>query len=282
MRFKKVYVEINNTCNFNCSFCIHTERKKELMSIEKFSHIINEIKDYTEYIYLHIMGEPLLHPNLNDFVNICKNNNLKVNITTNGSLLKKKKDILVNNPIRQINISLHSIEKEDETFYEYIKDVLDVVDEILEKTDTYISLRLWNVEDENNSRQDYILKTLSDIYNVSLDSIELKNYRSITIRKNLFLSMDRRFIWPSLKNEVFSLTGRCKGLKEMCGILVDGTVVPCCLDAQGDINLGNIFKDSFKTILDNKRTKNILEGWNKNTCSELLCKKCSYRGRFGL
>lgn len=280
-RFKKIYIEINNTCNFNCSFCIHTKRKKEFMTIENFKIIINSIKDYTDYVYLHIMGEPLLHPFLNDFITICKENNLFVNITTNGSLLLPKKEIFLSSPIRQLNISLHSIEKENEVFYQYIDDVLSFVKELNAKTQTYISLRLWNVEEENNSRQDYILKKLSKEFNTDISSVELKNYRNIKIANHLFLSLDKRFIWPSLNNEIYSLNGKCLGIKNMCGILVDGTVVPCCLDAQGDVNLGNIFSSSFRSIIESERVNNILNGWKEHKCIEPLCQRCSYRNRFG-
>ncbi len=279
-RFKKIYIEINNTCNFNCSFCIHTKRGKEFMTSQNFRCIISQIKDYTDYVYLHIMGEPLLHPLLNDFITICKENGLFVNITTNGSLLSNRKDIFLSNPVRQLNISLHSIETEDENFYQYIDDVLSFVKELNEKTQTYISLRLWNVEEENNSRQDYILKKLSNEFKRDISSVKLKNYRNIKISEHLFLSLDKKFIWPSLKNDIYSLKGKCLGGKSMCGILVDGTVVPCCLDAQGDVNLGNIFVSSFKSIIESEKVNNILNGWKEHKCVESLCQRCSYRNRF--
>ena len=280
MKFKKIYIEINNTCNFSCSFCIHTKRNKKYMSIDEFKHIIDEIKDYTEYVYLHIMGEPLLHPSLNEFISICKENNINVNITTNGSLLKDRVNMFIGNQIRQLNVSLHSIEKEDEKFYEYVNQTLDSLKKINDSTDTYISLRLWNVEDENNSRQNYILSKLSTLFNNDINGIDLKDYRNYKVNTRLFLSMDRRFIWPSLDNDIYSYNGRCLGMKNMCGILVDGSVIPCCLDAQGDVNLGNIFTSSFKSIIESTRVKNILDGWNKNKCIEELCQKCSYRNRF--
>ena len=250
------------------------------MNVDEFKHIISEIKGYTDYVYLHIMGEPLLHPSLDEFISICKSNGINVNITTNGSLLSKRKDVLINNNVRQLNVSLHSIEKEDEKFYEYVNDTLSVVKEISDNTDSYISLRLWNVEEEKNSRQEYILDKLSCLFGNDIRNIDLRDYRNYKVSSRLFLSMDSRFVWPSMHNEVYSLKGRCLGMKNMCGILVDGTVVPCCLDAQGDVNLGNIFSSSFKDIVDGERSKNILDGWMKMECREELCQKCSYRNRF--
>jgi radical SAM protein with 4Fe4S-binding SPASM domain len=250
------------------------------MSIDEFKHIIGEIKGYTDYVYLHIMGEPLLHPSLDEFISICKDNEINVNITTNGSLLSKRKEILINNNVRQLNVSLHSIEKEDDKFYEYVDEVLSVIKEINDNTDTYISLRLWNVEEKKNSRQKYILDKLSSFFDNDISNIDLRDYRNYKVASRVFLSMDSRFIWPSMSNDIYSLKGRCLGMKNMCGILVDGSVVPCCLDAQGDVNLGNIFTSSFKEIIEGDRCKNMLDGWNKMECREELCQRCSYRNRF--
>ena len=81
-RFKKVYIEITNVCNLKCSFCLEGRRKKEFIDIDRFEHIIKEIKNYTNLITLHVKGEPLLHPKLEQILEICKKNNIFVNITT--------------------------------------------------------------------------------------------------------------------------------------------------------------------------------------------------------
>ena len=106
-RFKRIYIEITNICNLNCSFCPPTNRKKEYMNIESFQKIISKMENYTDYIYLHIKGEPLMHPNLKEFLELCSNK-FFVNITTNATLLKANKELLIDANIRQISISLHS------------------------------------------------------------------------------------------------------------------------------------------------------------------------------
>ena len=81
-KYKKIYIEITNKCNLNCSFCSKTKKEKQEMSIEQFNEILNKIKDYTDIIYLHVKGEPLLHPKVIEFIKEAEKNNLKVNLTT--------------------------------------------------------------------------------------------------------------------------------------------------------------------------------------------------------
>src|SRR5574344_691968 len=109
MKFKKIYVEITNNCNLNCSFCSKDKRQKKSLTEREFRYILNEIKEYTNYIYLHVKGEPLLHKDIIKFINIADEYNLKVNLTTNGVLIDKEIDKLKEcKAINKINFSLHS------------------------------------------------------------------------------------------------------------------------------------------------------------------------------
>ena len=142
-RFKRIYIEITSSCNLKCSFCQETLRPPHFMSVEEFSHIINEIKPYTNYIYLHVKGEPLLSPYLSDILKICKDNNILVNLTTNGTLVAQKLDILTKYPVHQINISLHSADDNDCIDMDsYIKNVFNSCEVLTERTDTEVNLRL--------------------------------------------------------------------------------------------------------------------------------------------
>ena len=88
MVFKKIYIEITNVCNLNCSFCHGTKRARKYMSFAEFKTILTKIKKYTKYLYFHVMGEPLMHPQINEFINEASKD-FYVNITTNGYLIKK-------------------------------------------------------------------------------------------------------------------------------------------------------------------------------------------------
>lgn len=285
-RFKKIYVEITNSCNLNCSFCPETKRTKEFIEIEDFRHIIDEIKEYTNLIALHVKGEPLLHPKLGEILKICEEENILVNITTNATLLEKNlKTIIESKAVRQLNLSLHSITKNENTglynFENYINSVLNASKEILEKTNIIISYRLWNLENiEENSENYKILEMLGNAYNVkNLIQIAKKN-EFVKLSDNVFLNQDLEFIWPSLDGEIISKEGTCHGLRNQVAILVSGDVVPCCLDSEGTIKLGNILNDSFENIIDSEYSKEFVKAFEEHRIIHNLCKRCGFRTKF--
>lgn len=275
-KFKKIYVEITNNCNLNCSFCSEIKKPNKEMSIEEFKIVIDKIKKYTDYIYLHIKGEPLLHSKLDEILSICDDNNIFVNITTNGTLLKARKDILINHKsVRQINISLHSENK----IKNYFEDVFDICKELSQKV--FINYRLWSLDNYKlDKKSTVIVDKIIKSYNLSSDIVnKLKNDNNITIDNNTFVNKNNLFVWPD-ESLGLNINARCYGLIRHIGILVDGTIVPCCLDSNGIIRLGNIFKDDLEEVLDSKLVKDMIEGFKNNKSICLLCKNCNFKDRF--
>lgn len=275
-KFKKVYVEITNICNLNCSFCLNNKREKKFMSVSDFSYIIDEIKNYTDYIYLHVKGEPLLNPNLDIFLDICDKNDIFVNITTNGTLLYKNKDILSKHKcVRQINVSLHS-ENNDEYYFDSVFSVC----KHLAKS-VYISYRLWTLRDNIlDKKSTEVVEEIIRFYELSADIVEkLYNDKQIKIGENTYVNKDNLFEWPSISNK-YNSNGYCHGTIDHVGILVDGTVVPCCLDGEGVVSLGNVLSTSFEEIINSNRFTNMQDNFKKNICCEDLCKKCRFKDRF--
>ena len=91
---------------------------------------------------------------------------------------------------------------------------------------------------------------------------------------------DSRFDWPRLESPVQSTEGRCNGLIDHFAVHADGTVSPCCLDDQKIIQLGNIFDNDIKTILESDRATKIKNGFKNGKLIEELCQKCTYINRF--
>lgn len=274
MRFKKVYIEITNICNRNCTFCIKSKRNKREMQIEEFSNIIDEVKKYTDYIYLHVKGEPLLHSKFKEIIDVCDLKHMQVNITTNGTLISKKLDIIKNSKsIRQINISLHSYKQEDD-----YDSLFESIDDLNKSTDIYIVYRYWTINSKTDLKKDYSINRLINHYHFNEDMIrKIYNEDNIKVNETLYINKDEEFIWPSLSNSYYFEKGSCYGLKTHIGILSDGTVVPCCLDGEGIISLGNIFETSLKQILNKNRTLDIIAGFKQNKKVEELCKHCHFK-----
>lgn len=259
-KFKKIYIEITNYCNLNCSFCSLDNKEKREMSLEEFEYVLKQIDDYTDYLYLHVKGEPLLHSKFAQILNLCMKYHKKVNLTTNATLLAKNVDVIFNSSTRQINISLHSLINEN-----LLDDIIKSADAL--SKNIQIVYRLW----ADNKLEKKIVDKLEKYYNKSLDGLNIK------LKENTYLNKDKQFIWPSLNNEFISDKGKCCGLITHLGILVDGTVIPCCLDSSGIINLGNIFNEDFDMILNKERTKIIKTNFQNRKLVEELCQKCDFR-----
>lgn len=276
-KFKKIYIEITNKCNLNCSFCSKSNKRKKEMSTDQFEYILKEINNYTDYIYLHVKGEPLIHSYFKDILSISKKYNKQVNITTNGTLLKSKvKDIVTSNVVRQINISMQSM-----TNKTYLDDILDSVNYILNNSNIQVVLRFWALKNNQFSNlQNDIIKRIVTYFNLDNNILkEIDEQSNIILRKRLYINKESLFIWPSLENNYYNEVGKCYGLKTHVGILSDGTVVPCCLDSEGIINLGNIFNESFYDIINSNRSQNMIKNFNNNKVCEKLCKKCSFKDK---
>lgn len=285
-KFKKIYIEITNVCNLSCNFCPKTSRKYGFMEEESFEKIIKKIKRYTEHVYFHLMGEPLLNKNLKRFLEICEQNKLQVNITTNGTLINEVKEVLVHSKsLRQINISLHSFEANDHErdFNEYIGRIIDFIKEANEKSNIICSLRLWNLDGKykgNNNMNFDIFKLLEEEFALEEDLHQVfKERNSFKLRERIYISMGEKFKWPSLKEEEIGERAFCYGLRDQIGILVDGTVVPCCLDSDGSIALGNIFTENLESIISSDRAQAIYNGFSGRKAVEELCRKCGFINR---
>ena len=275
-RFAKVYIEISNICNLKCSFCPGTTREKRRMNAQEFETVLTKIKDYTDYIYFHLLGEPLCHPDLENFLEIAENMQFKVIITTNGTLLSKCKDMLLKSKAHyKTVISLHSFEANDNkiSFDEYLKNCFEYAESA--ENEKIVVLRLWN-NGGKDSLNDSILKTLENYF--PKPWIEERN--GTRIGEKIYIQYGDKFDWPTLNNNNIEEKVFCYGLRDQIGILADGTVVPCCLDSNGDINLGNIFEKDLDEIINGKKSQKIYNGFSNRTACEELCKRCSFVRKF--
>jgi len=277
-QFKKIYIEITNNCNLKCKFCPETNRIKEFMSLEKFEEVIKKIHKYTRLVCLHVKGEPLLHKEFKDILGILEKYNLKSNITTNGTLIKEKLEVIKNSKaVRQINFSIHSSIQNKNLGDRYLQNIFESVEEL---KDTIISYRLWNMKNiKENEINLEIIKEIENYYNIQNLKQRLTEKEFFKIKKNIFINQDTEFTWPDINKEIIIEKGRCLALKEQVAILVDGTVVPCCLDNNGDIPLGNIFKESMEDILNKPKSITIKKNFENGIITCNLCKTCGFLER---
>ena len=277
MRFSKVYVEISNLCNLSCAFCPGTKREKKAMTEEEFSALLPKLRPYTDFLYFHLMGEPLCHPKLGAFLEQAHKHGFRVILTTNGTLLARQQELLLSSPgLHKVNISLHAFEANDLSmpFEEYLRRCFEFGKAAEGKV--LVSYRLWNNggADQMNEK---IRATLAQYFPGNW----VQERRGIRIGERIYLEHGDKFDWPDLAAADGGEQVFCYGLRDQLGILCDGTVVPCCLDHEGDIPLGNLFRQEMKEILESPRAKAIYEGFSVRMAVEPLCRRCGYARRFG-
>ena len=275
-KYSRVYVEITNICNRNCSFCPGTAREKRRMSYDEFVSVANSLVGVTDYIYFHGMGEPLTHPDWPKFIEYASSLGFKCAITTNGTLLDRRADEIIAAGVYKVNLSVHSFEAgEEEKYLSYIHSLCDFADKA-SRADVLTVLRLWNrgVDDSLNDRTLEILKS-------RLEGEWKWGSRGARIRHKLHLEYGDRFEWPDMSVDNLGDSVFCYGLRDHFGILCDGSVIPCCLDHEGDITLGNVFETPLRQILSSDRATAILSGFDRRCAVEELCQKCGYARRFG-
>ena len=276
-QLKKAYLEITNLCNLRCTFCPGTRRTAGFLAPEDFQTLAARIRPHTEYLYLHLMGEPLLHPQLEDILYRAEGLGFKVMITTNGTLLSQREKLLCVSPaVEKVSISLHSFEGNGGKDLEHCIHFAGRASAAGKKC----ALRLWNLDGadtQGTNRQNGVI----------LDRLELAfpqswkvGRRGTTLAPNIFLEWGERFDWPDLSASEENRPSFCYGLRDQVGVLWDGTVVPCCLDHEGDIPLGNLYRQTLEEILDTPRARSIYNGFSQGQAREALCRRCGFARRF--
>ena len=276
MRFKKAYLEITNVCNLNCAFCPGTKREKRFMTADEFGVLASKLRPYTDYLYLHLMGEPLLHPELGTLLNIAHGLEFKVIITTNGTLLGDRGAVLLNSPaVHKVNISLQSFEANSGGEIESYVNRCAAFAAGMGQSGKLCVLRLWNkngLEELNGEIESILSRHFPRPWRTSRASLGLAGH--------VWLEPGERFDWPDMDAADRGERVFCYGLRDQIGVLADGTVVPCCLDHEGDIALGNLFDSTIDDIMSTERAQMIYNGFSACKAQEPLCRRCGYARRF--
>ena len=274
MRFGKVYVEITNVCNLKCSFCHGTARPPRFMSGEEFRLCLKRLGGYTKLLYLHVMGEPLLHPELPRFLSMADEAGFSVNLTTNGTLLSFREEALLSAPaLKRVNISLHAFE--GSALPGGPEKYLNACTAFARHSRRVITcFRLWNGGGED-TLNGALFRGLHAVFPGEWEPIR-KGFR---LAPMVYLELSSPFVWPDLSLPEHTGDAFCFGLRDQCGVLSDGTVIPCCVDAEGSIALGNLFESDLDAILSSPRAEGLYNAFSRREAAEPLCRRCTYTAR---
>ena len=275
-RFAKIYLEISNRCNLRCAFCPGTKRPERSMTEAEFSALLPKLRPYTDFLYFHLMGEPLCHPLLGRFLTLAGEAGFRVILTTNGTLLPRRQALLLASPaLHKVNVSLHAFEANDLAvpFETYLKGCTDFGRAAAGRV--LVTYRLWNSGGADR-RNGEILAALERAF----PRPWAEERRGVRLGERVYLEHGEKFDWPDLAAPDGGGRVFCYGLRDQLGVLCDGTVVPCCLDHEGDLALGNLFDQTLPEILDSPRARAIYEGFSRRQAAEPLCRRCGYAARF--
>jgi len=282
-KFHKVYIELTNICGLSCTFCPTKLTQSTTMTLDFFENILIQLKPYTKELAFHVFGDPLTLSNLQYYLDIALKHSFKVHITTTGYYLKKfDLNIFLHKAIKQINFSLNSYNKNEMkmSLEEYLNPMFQLCDlKLSKKVHNFINFRLWNLDLENSENQfnSEVFKALSKKFTIDLSNIDYTCPKRI--ENQILIDFDKYFKWPDLK-DTENNDGYCHGLSSQIAILSSGTVVPCCLDSFGIIDLGDLHKSTLKEILFSQKSLDIVNGFKNNIAVEELCKKCTFKNRF--
>ena len=284
MKFYRIYIELTNICGLRCSFCPSKELPNTTMELAFFEEVVKEAKGFTHEIACHVVGDPLTLRNLDKYLDIIHKHKMKAMLTTSGYFMKKHSfETLFHPAVKQINVSLNAFNKNDTSisFEQYMKAILALCHEkVKQEKEIFINLRMWNLDEIMSEKKfnSELFRLLEKEFKVVLDlkSLDPKEKKSIRLENKVLLHFDNYFEWPSLKNKNYG-HGTCQGLSSHIGILANGDVIPCCLDNDAIMKLGNVKEQSLKEIVHAKRATDMREGFNLGHCSEEMCLKCFYK-----
>ncbi len=287
MHFHRVHIEVTNICGLACSFCPPKSQPPKTMSLSSFEQVLQELRPFTKSLAFHLMGDPLTLSNLESYLQLAHQYGFEVELTTSGYYLSKTSpEVLFHRAVRQLNISLNSYNKNSSnlSFDAYMQGVLLACGNKLQNyPKPFINLRVWNLDAElsESAFNELLFEKLENFFGMRVDATTLyaNKIKSLRLAPKILLHFDSYFEWPSLRSSHESHS-TCHGLKSHIGILADGTVVPCCLDAEAVMNLGNVHQEPLKDILHSSRAKAIVDGFAHAKAVEELCRKCSYKDRF--
>lgn len=279
----KIYFEITNVCNLSCPFCHGTRRAPSFLERENFLLLLEKIKGHAKYLYFHVLGEPLLHADLPDMMRAAKAAGFSVMLTTNGTLLcKRGEELLETGALTKISVSLQALESGGAGKTD---DYLAVVSHFAKRcgeAGVICVLRLWNEGSESEKQNAMLIEKLHALF----PDEWIKNRSGFKLiasprgQNEVYLEFDRRFAWPDIQSKKETVVRTCRALSDQIGILCDGTVVPCCMDADGEIKLGNLYTQTLDEILSSPRAAALLSSFQKGVPCEALCASCGYAARF--
>jgi len=299
----EAFVELINACNFRCSFCPQTtlQREQKPMPFELATKIVRELAEMGHHhpIRCHLLGEPLLYPRFFDFVDATHGMGQRLLMATNGSRFQEKNvEGIFRSRLDEMVISLNTPEEElynrqrgtRVPYAEYIAGITRMVSELVRRGPppaTRINIlyeRARNGDPEEAARVRRIandwIRVVREVSGRSLpdaeDAVHLDPLRTalLPLCEGLELQWTAYHNWgeggpPAAHFCVFPW--------KQLAVLVDGQATTCCVDAEGEIRLGDANVQTIEEIWNGPKLEALREGFLREKAIHPRCKRCDVR-----
>jgi len=268
--FRRAFIEITNNCNLACGFCASSSRPKVFMPPEEFEAAAAQAGALASVLFLHLLGEPFMHPRLPEILGACSRLKLKVNLVTNGVLLDKFGPGVFNEKcLAQVSVSLHALAGLPPALRaQSLRRLTDFA--LREQPGLIVSFRL-----RGNPADSFIKETKAALLGALADDGAGERVRDgLKLREGVYLNFGSIFDWPGGPGG--KAKKGCLGLRHHFGILSDGRVVPCCADFDGALALGNIKERPLAEILGSPAALALRDSIAGKTPMPPYCDSCGF------
>lgn len=269
-----IRIETTNLCNLKCRMCPQSVKTpgvaRGCMRFELFQSIVTQIAAFPEnresLFYLHICGEPLLHKDLVRFVRFAAESGLRPILTTNATLLTRDKALqLIQAGLSRIEFSFEGL---DAATYESIR-IGAHFEGVSKNIRTFLEL---NRDAGSPIHTELVIVDLPD-----LDPQRVKDFADRMRSDFDTVNISGYFDWLGRVDtagfEREEYVG-CSSVDSDLNVLWDGRVVPCCLDVDGAMVIGDFTKQSYLEVLSSLRRHALRERLEAGRLDNLPCNHC--------
>jgi MoaA/NifB/PqqE/SkfB family radical SAM enzyme len=241
------WIDITRLCNLRCIMCPQSRGlrpRPAKMPLDRFQQILDDICENRPLIKLYLSGEPLLHEGLFDMIEYAHGKNCQTAIHTNATLFTEAlSERILSSSLTFLSFSFDGCTAE---VYERLRPPAKF-EQVGANIRRFLDLRrrsgrgpYANVEIIRMRDTEDFLKSFAEEWKAcGVEEVSVVDYMTW-----LGTVPDRR----DGKAAIFSGYTPCAAPFQHGCILSDGTVVPCCLDVDGRMPLGNVTEQPFREI----------------------------------
>ena len=287
-----IQIEPTSMCNMFCSICPAGDPNKlgravRHMTLREFKPIVDDMEKYVLFILLWNWGEPLMNPELPEMIKYASDKGIKIVTSTNAHFLSNDEYVkrLLNSGLSTLIVAIDSLEPDKYKSYRTkgnlsiaikgLENVMKLKRELNSKT--RINLRM--VIMKQNEHEVSAMKDLARKLKVDIFTVKTVNpaWGIGTDDINLVATNPKyqRFEYKKGSYERTNLHAKCWKAWSLGIILSNGDAIPCGYDYSAKGKVGNVHKEPFTKIWNNRAYRDFRRAIYYEKDSFPRCRDCS-------